>query len=163
MLADTVAGWQSWSSLHQDYRGPYREQVLRSALVLQALTYRPTGAVIAAATTSLPELPGGDQNWDYRFAWLRDASFTLKALWVAACPHEGRRFFDWMAASAGPLPDQRVPVVLGAAGEHDLTEQELDHLRGYADSRPVRVGNDAWTIAETEAAASGDSAPTTDG
>lgn len=141
---DTVAGWQSWSAEHQDYPGPYREQVLRSGLVLESLTYRPSGAVIAAATTSLPETIGATANWDYRFAWLRDGSFTLKALWVAACPHEARRFFDWMAASAGPVRDGRVPVMLGAAGEHDLTEHELGHLRGYADSRPVRIGNDAW-------------------
>jgi GH15 family glucan-1,4-alpha-glucosidase len=145
VLADTVAGWQSWTQLHQGYQGPYREQVLRSGLVLQALTYRPTGSVIAAATTSLPEKMGESANWDYRFGWLRDGSFTLKALWVAACPDEGQRFFDWIAASAGPVDQGHVPVMFGAGGEHDLTEHQLDHLAGYADSRPVRVGNDAWT------------------
>lgn len=144
-LEDTIAGWQSWSQAHQGYQGPYRERVMRSGLLLQALTYRPSGAVIAAATTSLPEKLGGDANWDYRFGWLRDGSFTLKALWVAACPEEGRRFFDWIAASAGRIGKDRIPIMFAAGGEHDLTEHELDHLAGYADSRPVRVGNDAWT------------------
>jgi GH15 family glucan-1,4-alpha-glucosidase len=144
-LDDTVAGWQSWTQMHQGYQGPYREQVMRAGLVLQALTYRPTGAVIAAATTSLPEEIGGSANWDYRFGWLRDGSFTLKALWVAACPDEGQRFFDWIAASTGAIGDGPVPIMFGAGGEHDLTEHPLDHLAGYAGSRPVRVGNDAWT------------------
>ncbi len=144
-LADTVAGWQSWTRMHQGYQGPYREQVTRAGLVLQALTYRPTGAVIAAATTSLPEKVGGAANWDYRFGWLRDGSFTLKALWVAACPDEGERFFDWMATSTGSVRDGHVPIMFGAGGERDLTERQLDHLAGYAGSRPVRVGNDAWT------------------
>ena len=106
-LRDTVAAWRSWTELHQGYQGPYREQVARSALVLQALTYQPTGAVVAAATTSLPEEIGGSANWDYRFGWLRNGSFTLKALWVAACPDEGPRFFDWIAASTGPLDSER--------------------------------------------------------
>ncbi len=144
-LEDTLAGWQSWSAMHQGYQGPYRDQVMRSGLVLQALTYQPTGAVVAAATTSLPEEMGGSANWDYRFGWLRDGSFTLKALWVAACPDEGQRFFDWIAASAGSVGEGRVPIMFGVGGEHDLTEHELDHLAGFAGSRPVRVGNDAWT------------------
>jgi GH15 family glucan-1,4-alpha-glucosidase len=145
VLDDTVAGWQSWTRIHQGYQGPYRDQVTRSGLVLQALTYRTTGAVIAAATTSLPEKIGGSANWDYRFGWLRDGSFTLKALWVAACPDEGQRFFDWIAASTGPVGNGHVPVMFGAGGEHDLTEHQLGHLAGYAGSSPVRVGNDAWT------------------
>jgi GH15 family glucan-1,4-alpha-glucosidase len=144
-LADTVAGWRSWTAAHAGYEGPHQDWVMRSGLVLQALTYRPTGAVMAAATTSLPEVPGGQANWDYRFGWLRDGSFTLKALWVAACPDEGARFFDWMAKSCGPLDGRDAPVMLGAGGEHDLTERTLDHLAGFGDARPVRVGNDAWT------------------
>ena len=150
-LADTVAAWRSWEELHHGYQGPYLDQVRRSALVLQALTYQPTGAVAAAATTSLPEEVGGTANWDYRFGWLRDGAFTMQALWVAACPDEAYRFFDWMASSSGAavdgpqLPaDQPVPVMFGMGGERDLTERTLDHLAGYQGSRPVRVGNDAW-------------------
>jgi GH15 family glucan-1,4-alpha-glucosidase len=104
LLRDTVAGWQSWSREHRGYQGPYRDLVQRGALVLQALTYRPTGAVIAAATTSLPEEIGGSANWDYRFGWLRDGSLTLKALWVAACPDEGHR-----VRVGPPRPARRVP------------------------------------------------------
>ncbi len=144
-LAETIAAWQSWTTIHQRYDGPYRELVERSALVLRALTYQPTGAVIAAPTTSLPEKIGGTANWDYRFGWLRDGSFALKALWVAACAEEAQRFFDWIATSAGAIGDGPIPVMFGAGGEHDLTEHELDHLTGYAASRPVRIGNGAWT------------------
>jgi len=144
-LSDTVVGWRSWTDMHQEYQGSYRQEVARSALVLQALTYRPTGAIVAAATTSLPEEVGGAANWDYRFGWLRDGGFTLKALWAAACPDEGQRFFDWIADSCGAVDGTPVPIVLGVGGEHDLTERELDHLDGYAGSRPVRVGNAAWT------------------
>jgi GH15 family glucan-1,4-alpha-glucosidase len=144
-LADTVAGWQSWADAHQGYYGPYQEQVKRSALVLQALTFQPTGAVVAAATTSLPEKLGGTANWDYRFGWLRDGSLTLNALWVAACPDEAERFFSWMTRAAGPSVKRgHVQIMFGVQGEHDLTEHELSHLAGYQNSAPVRVGNDAW-------------------
>ncbi|SCF17058.1 Glucoamylase (glucan-1,4-alpha-glucosidase), GH15 family [Micromonospora coriariae] len=144
-LRETVAAWQSWDNIHQDYQGAYRQEVRRSALVLQALTYQPTGAVIAAPTTSLPEEVGGTANWDYRFGWLRDGSFTLKALWVAACPDEAHRFFNWMAASMGSVDaEDHVPIMFGAGGERDLTEHTLEHLEGYQGSRPVRIGNDAW-------------------
>ncbi|WP_435107381.1 glycoside hydrolase family 15 protein [Nocardiopsis synnemataformans] len=143
-LRDTIAGWRSWTALHQSYQGPYRDEVMRSALVLQALTYQPTGAVIAAPTTSLPEEVGGGANWDYRFGWLRDGGFTLKALWVAACPDEADRFFEWIAASTGALEDGPLPVMFGAGGERDLTEHTLEHLAGYRGSTPVRVGNNAW-------------------
>jgi GH15 family glucan-1,4-alpha-glucosidase len=144
LLNDTVAAWRSWSELHQSYEGPYRAHVERSAIVLQALTYQPTGAVVAAPTTSLPEEAGGSSNWDYRFGWVRDGSWTLKALWVAACPDEGQRFFEWIASSAGNTEDSHLQIMFGVAGEHDLTEHVLPHLAGYADSRPVRVGNAAW-------------------
>jgi GH15 family glucan-1,4-alpha-glucosidase len=112
---------------------------------LQALTYAPTGAV-AAATTSLPESLGGSLNWDYRFAWLRDLSLTLRALWVAACPDEVERFFRWIdGALGGYLSEQdHVQIMYGVEGEKDLTEHSLDHMRGFRGSRPVRVGNDAW-------------------
>ncbi|MDG4829147.1 glycoside hydrolase family 15 protein [Solwaraspora sp. WMMD1047] len=142
-LADTAAAWRSIEQLHR-YRGRHPELVRHSALVLQGLTYVPSGAVVAAATTSLPEWPGGDRNYDYRYAWLRDFSFTMDALWVAACPDETERLFSWAARSAGRLGADPVPIMYGVAGERDLSEHTLDHLAGYAGSRPVRIGNDAW-------------------
>ncbi len=144
-LAETVAGWRSWSELHQRYTGAYAEQVRRSALVLRALTYVPTGAIVAAPTTSLPEVVGGEANWDYRFAWLRDASFTLRALYVGACPEEARQYVTFMARAAAGPADRPVPIMVGVDGERDLTEHTLEHLAGWRASRPVRVGNDAWT------------------
>lgn len=145
-LDDTIEAWRSWSALHQSYDGPYLDQVRRSALVLQSLTYQPTGAVVAAPTTSLPEEVGGSSNWDYRFSWLRDASFTVKALWVGACPHEAGRYFTFMARAAGaPRRGDHVQIMFGVEGERDLTEHALDHLSGYRNSSPVRIGNNAWT------------------
>jgi GH15 family glucan-1,4-alpha-glucosidase len=143
-IEDTIEAWRSWVGEHELYDGIYQEAVNRSALVLQALTYQPSGTVIAAPTTSLPEILGGEANWDYRFAWLRDASLTLNALWIAACPHEAERYFDWMAVAVGERPDRSVQIMFGVEGERDLTEHELDHLAGYGGSRPVRVGNQAW-------------------
>jgi len=143
-VEDTIAGWRSWMDGHQRYEGAYHEAVNRSALVLQALTYQPSGTIVAAPTTSLPEIMGGEANWDYRFSWLRDASLTLSALWIAACPHEAARYFSWMAAAVGHRRDDPVQIMFGVEGERDLTERELDHLAGYGDSRPVRVGNQAW-------------------
>ena len=143
-LQDTIAGWHSWSQEHDGYQGRHLPLVRRSALVLQGLTYQRTGAVVAAATTSLPEELGGELNWDYRFAWLRDVSLTLQALWVAACPSEAGRFFTWLADAVGQVGDQPLQIMYGVEGERDLTEHTLDHLEGYAKSAPVRVGNDAW-------------------
>ena len=143
-IEDTLTAWTSWSDLHQGYQGRHREQVLRSSLVLQGLTYKPSGAVVAAATTSLPEEIGGALNFDYRFAWLRDLSLTIRSLWIAACPDEADELFRWIAQSAGQLGDDRVQVMYGVAGERDLTEHALDHLAGFHGSRPVMVGNDAW-------------------
>jgi alpha,alpha-trehalase len=145
-LDDTVSGWQSWSRLHQAYVGPWRDLVHHSGRVLEALSYQPTGAICAAATTSLPEVVGGARNWDYRYAWVRDASFTIEALWVAACPDEAHEFFDFMTASAaGSLEqDGDLQIVFGIGGERDLTERELPHLAGWRGSAPVRVGNGAW-------------------
>jgi len=142
-LADTVKGWTSWSRLHQRYEGPWKDEVHNSGRVLHALTFRPTGAIVAAPTTSLPEEEGGSRNWDYRYCWLRDASMTLQALWVAACPDEVGRFLGFVARAAGP-GGQGLQIMFGIGGEHDLAERELDHLRGWRDSRPVRVGNGAW-------------------
>jgi GH15 family glucan-1,4-alpha-glucosidase len=100
---------------------------------------------VAAATTSLPEQPGGGRNWDYRYSWVRDASLTMQALWVAACPDEAEDFFSFMAtAAASYRPEQTLQIMFGVGGEHDLTERELPHLAGWRGSRPVRVGNGAW-------------------
>jgi len=145
-LDNAREGWTSWVELHQGYKGLYADQVRRSALVLQALTYQPTGAVVAAATTSLPETRGGSDTWDYRYAWLRDLSLTLRALWVAACPDEVERVFHWVDRAIGgqSVGGQPVQIVYGVEGERDLTEHALTHLRGFQGSHPVRVGNDAW-------------------
>jgi GH15 family glucan-1,4-alpha-glucosidase len=144
-LEDTIAAWRSWAEIHDAYDGAYRAQVLRSALVIQALTFQPSGAVIAAPTTSLPEIPGGDSNWDYRFAWLRDASLVGQALWTASCSDEACRYFHWMTRAAiGCREDPHVQIMFGVEGERDLSEHTLDHLRGFRDSRPVRIGNEAW-------------------
>ena len=146
-LRATVDAWRAWSRVHQSYQGPWRDLVHHSGRVLQALSYQPTGAVVAAPTTSLPEEVGGERNWDYRYAWVRDASFTMEALWVAACPDEAHQFFDYLAASsAGEVRGGRdLQIMFGVGGEHDLTERELHHLAGWRDSRPVRVGNSAWS------------------
>ena len=145
-VQDTIAAWRSWSDLHQSYEGPWRDLVHQSGRVLQALSFQPTGAICAAATTSLPETVGGSRNWDYRYSWVRDASFTIEALWVAACPDEVDEFFEYMttsaAASVGRGDD--LQIMFGIGGEHDLTERELPHLPGWRDSAPVRVGNGAW-------------------
>ncbi|MEU9133448.1 glycoside hydrolase family 15 protein [Kitasatospora sp. NPDC048540] len=145
-LDDTVTAWRSWSDLHQAYQGPWRDLVHHSGRVLQALTFQPTGAIVAAPTTSLPEAVGGVRNWDYRFTWVRDASFTLDALWVAACPDEAQSFFAWMAQAAANAPGHGhdLQIMFGIRGERELTERELDHLSGWRGSRPVRVGNAAW-------------------
>lgn len=145
-VATTIEQWRAWSRLHQSYDGPWRELVHHSGRVLQALSYQPTGAIIAAATTSLPEQVGGQRNWDYRYSWVRDASFTMQALWVAACPDEADEFFGFMtAAAAHAHPDRPLQIMFGIGGEHDLSERELTHLSGWSNSAPVRVGNDAWS------------------
>jgi GH15 family glucan-1,4-alpha-glucosidase len=145
-LRGTIAAWQRWSAVHQAYEGPSADLVYHSGRVLQALMYQPTGAIVAAPTTSLPEHVGGDRNWDYRFAWVRDASLTLDALWVAACPDEAHKFFGWMAGAVASVADVdgELQVMFGVGEEHDLSERELPHLEGWRDSRPVRIGNEAW-------------------
>lgn len=146
-LADTAEGWRTWSALHQRYDGDWNDLVKHSGRVLYALTYYPTGAMCAAATTSLPEDVGGERNWDYRYTWVRDASFTLQALWVAACPDEADKFFEFLTNAAASQVRRGVDlqIMFGVGGERDLSERELAHLSGWRDSRPVRVGNAAWT------------------
>jgi GH15 family glucan-1,4-alpha-glucosidase len=145
-LDDTLEGWRSWSAMHQTYEGPWRDLVHHSGRVLQALTFEPTGAIVAAPTTSLPEAVGGERNWDYRYTWVRDACLTMDALWVAACPDEANKFFAFLADAAASQLHRGVDlqIMFGIGGERDLTERELPHLSGWRQSRPVRVGNGAW-------------------
>jgi alpha,alpha-trehalase len=146
LLDRTIEGWRSWQGLHGSYDGPYADHVRLGGRVLQALTYAPTGAVIAAPTTSLPEELGGARNWDYRYAWVRDASLTLQALWVAACPDEADAFFEFFATAAGGAVDgsSGLQILYTIRGERHVPETTLQHLTGYRDSSPVRVGNGAW-------------------
>ncbi|MDP9384009.1 MAG: glycoside hydrolase family 15 protein [Actinomycetota bacterium] len=145
VVEETVAAWRSWTAQHQDYDGAYAGTVRHSALILQALTYVPTGALIAAPTTSLPEIPGGDANWDYRYAWLRDASLNLRALEVGACVDEADRYLRFIARAGSSCGVGHLPqVVFGVDGRRDLNETEVGHLAGFGGARPVRVGNAAW-------------------
>jgi GH15 family glucan-1,4-alpha-glucosidase len=146
-LADTMEGWRSWSAIHQAYEGPWRELVHHSGRVLQALMFAPTGAIVAAPTTSLPETVGGERNWDYRYTWVRDACLTMEALWVSACPDEADKFFGFLAEAAASQLQRGgdLQIMFGVGGERDLSERELPHLAGWRGSRPVRVGNGAWT------------------
>ncbi|HEY1539547.1 MAG TPA: glycoside hydrolase family 15 protein [Solirubrobacteraceae bacterium] len=144
-VADTVAAWRSWSAQHAGYDGLHRDRVQLASRVLQGLTYQPTGALVAAATTSLPERPGGEDNWDYRFAWLRDATMSVRALSTSACADESRRYFDWIVRAAVTCrAEDQMQIVFGVDGKRDLSEHRLDHLAGHLGSRPVRVGNAAW-------------------
>lgn len=145
-IDDTVAGWRSWEAEHDIYQGQHRELIRLSSRVLKGLTYRPTGAIVAAPTTSLPEAIGGRRNWDYRFSWIRDASLTLDALWIGTCSDEIEAFVDWMVGAAGGHihDEQPLQIMYGIAGERDLAERELPHLRGHRGSAPVRIGNGAW-------------------
>ena len=138
---ETERFWREWSELC-DYNGPYREQVVRSALVLKALTNGPTGAIVAAATTSLPEEIGGVRNWDYRFSWLRDSSLTLNALFALGLTEEAHAYMDWLKRTTAGRA-KALQIMYGVGGERFLPEVELDHLEGYRGSRPVRIGNAA--------------------
>jgi GH15 family glucan-1,4-alpha-glucosidase len=140
-LAETTRWWLEWSS-RCTTQGPYREAVLRSLITLKALTYEPTGGLVAAATTSLPEDLGGVRNWDYRYCWLRDATFSLYALMLAGYEEEAVAWRDWLLRVAAGAPEQ-LQIMYGAAGERRLPELTLDWLAGYEGARPVRVGNAA--------------------
>jgi GH15 family glucan-1,4-alpha-glucosidase len=142
---DTIAYWRRWLSQSR-YRGRWREMVHRSALTLKLLTYHPTGAIVAAPTTSLPEQLGGPRNWDYRYTWIRDAAFSLYALLRLGFTQEAESFMGWLTdrfregrmRDGGPLQ-----IMYGIDGRAELEELELDHLEGYRGSRPVRIGNGA--------------------
>jgi GH15 family glucan-1,4-alpha-glucosidase len=140
-LQSTHAWWVAWSS-RCTVSGPWREAVLRSLITLKALTYRPTGALVAAPTTSLPEQPGGVRNWDYRYCWLRDATFTLLALMNAGYTEEARAWREWLLRAVAGRPDQ-IHIMYGIRGERRLPELELPWLPGFVGSRPVRIGNAA--------------------
>jgi GH15 family glucan-1,4-alpha-glucosidase len=140
-LRETEHFWRDWSS-RCTYQGPYREAVLRSLIVLKALTYGPTGGIVAAPTTSLPESPGGERNWDYRYCWLRDATLTLLALLHTGYREEASEWRAWLLRAAAGDPDD-VQIMYGVAGERRLQEWVVDWLPGFEDSQPVRVGNAA--------------------
>ncbi|WP_420812620.1 glycoside hydrolase family 15 protein [Nitrosococcus wardiae] len=143
MLAVTCAFWQEWCGRCR-YRGPYAERVQRSALLLKLLTFAPTGAIIAAPTTSLPEALGGTRNWDYRFSWLRDSTFILHALVALGYSGEARRFCEFLCQCCVRSTLPNLQVLYGIGGETKLTERELIHLNGYRGSQPVRIGNAAY-------------------
>ncbi|SDF78654.1 glycoside hydrolase family 15 protein [Sulfitobacter delicatus] len=138
LLETTEAFWKNWSQASR-YTGPYRQAVERSALALKALTYAPTGAIVAAPTTSLPENIGGERNWDYRYSWLRDSSFVLQALGGLGYDDEAGRYCEYLGSTCV----KELSILYGISSESVIAERELDHLHGYAGSQPVRVGNAA--------------------
>ncbi len=140
-LADTEAHWTEWSA-RCTYRGAWRDAVQRSLITLKALTYVPTGGIVAAPTTSLPEQLGGQRNWDYRFCWLRDATFTLLAMLHAGYEDEARAWGGWLRRAVAGSPDQ-IQTMYGIAGERRLVEWTVGNLPGYQGAAPVRVGNAA--------------------
>ncbi|WP_448188768.1 glycoside hydrolase family 15 protein [Azospirillum sp. sgz301742] len=140
-LRDTEGFWQDWIG-RCSYEGPWSDAVRRSLVTLKALTYRPTGGIVAAPTTSLPEQLGGVRNWDYRYCWLRDSTFTLQALMNAGYYDEANAWRDWLVRAAAGSPDQ-LQIMYGLAGERRLLEWEAQWLPGYQGAKPVRVGNAA--------------------
>ena len=144
LFESTVDFWHRWLS-KCTYTGRWREMVYRSALTLKLLTFEPTGAIVAAPTCGLPETMGGVRNWDYRYTWMRDAAFTLYGLLRIGFTEEAQGFMSWLEARAREVEtDGSLQIVYGIDGRHDLKEETLDHLNGYRDSRPVRIGNGAY-------------------
>ena len=146
-LARTGRFWQEWLKHGTFPDHPWRTHLQRSALTLKGLTYAPSGAMIAASTTSLPEAPGGDRNWDYRYSWIRDSTFTLWALYSLGFDEEANDFFYFVADMA-EAEEGQLQIMYGIGGESKLQEQELEHLSGYEQSRPVRIGNGAYNQAQ---------------
>jgi GH15 family glucan-1,4-alpha-glucosidase len=144
VFAQTIDFWRRWLS-KCTYTGRWREMVHRSALALKLLTFAPSGAIVAAPTTSLPETIGGGRNWDYRYTWIRDAAFTLYGFMRIGFTDEAARFMEWLAARSHELEkDDSLQIMYGIDGQHELAETTLEHLEGYRGSRPVRIGNAAY-------------------
>ncbi|MGN6663083.1 MAG: glycoside hydrolase family 15 protein [Solirubrobacterales bacterium] len=141
-IDSTEEFWREWLRAGSFPDHPWRIHLQRSALVLKGLTYTPTGAIVAAPTTSLPETPGGERNWDYRFSWIRDSTFSLWALHTLGFDHEARDFMNFIVDVCKDDPD--LQIMYGVGYERDLTERTLDHLGGYGGARPVRIGNGAY-------------------
>ncbi len=146
-LARTMRFWQEWLKHGSFPDHPWRSYLQRSALTLKGLTYAPTGAMVAASTTSLPEAPGGDRNWDYRYSWIRDSTFMLWALYTLGFDEEANDFFYFIADMA-EAEEGQLQIMYGIGGESRLEEQVLEHLSGYDGARPVRIGNGAYNQAQ---------------
>lgn len=143
LFEGTICYWRSWLA-QSVYKGLWRGMVERSALVLKLLTYEPTGAIIAAPTSSLPEVIGGERNWDYRYTWLRDAAFTVYAFLRLGFTQEANAFMGWIERRCQEIDGDMLQVMYGIDGRRDLSEAHLEHLSGYRNSPPVRVGNGAY-------------------
>ncbi|WP_207841182.1 glycoside hydrolase family 15 protein [Williamsia soli] len=146
MMWETSESWRQWINVGRFPDHPWRNYLQRSALTLKGLTYSPTGALLAAATTSLPETPHGERNWDYRYAWVRDSTFALWGLYTLGLDREASDFFSFIADVSGANNGEHHPlqVMYGVGGERTLEESELNHLSGYDGARPVRIGNGAY-------------------
>jgi GH15 family glucan-1,4-alpha-glucosidase len=142
-MAATTRFWRSWLNRARIPDHAWSHYIQRSALAIKGLTYMPTGATVAALTTSLPETPGGERNWDYRFTWMRDASFTLRALHVLNLDWEAEEFMQFVA-DLEPNEDGSLQIMYGIDGRRDLTEERLEELSGYGGAKPVRIGNGAY-------------------
>ena len=142
-LAATTSFWRNWLGRARIPDHRWREPIQRSALAVKGLTYMPTGATVAALTTSLPETPGGERNWDYRYTWIRDSTFTLQALFFLNLDWEADEFMQFVA-DVEPNADGGLQIMYGIDGRRDLTETTIPELTGYAGARPVRIGNGAF-------------------